>query len=69
MNERLLTINEVASLWQRNPQMIRRWVLSGLLPARKYGRDWLIREADLDTYREKLLDRKVGRPRKDADNE
>ena len=41
---------------------VRQLVLAGKLPAEKFGRDLMIREADL-----KLVEgRTVGRPRKDA---
>jgi excisionase family DNA binding protein len=41
---------------------IRTMIGSGLLPAQKVGRDWLIDEADLEAFAK--IERKPGRPRK-----
>jgi len=43
-----------------NDSRIRQLILAGRLPARKIGRDWLIKERDL----KKVENRRVGRPRK-----
>jgi excisionase family DNA binding protein len=44
-----------------NDSRVRQLILSGRLPAKKIGRDWIIREKDL----EKVINRKPGRPRKE----
>jgi len=46
----LLTVAEVAALAQHPPQTVTRWIREGRLPARRYGRKWLIRRADWDEF-------------------
>lgn len=60
--ERLLTTKEAAEILSVTPPRIRQLVLSGQLPAAKFGRDLVIKESDLN----KLSLRKPGRPRKAA---
>ena len=47
MNERLTT-KEAAQVKNVTPRAIRKWIKQGRLPARKYGRDWLIWRQDLE---------------------
>ncbi|XAS66548.1 helix-turn-helix domain-containing protein [Micrococcaceae bacterium Sec5.7] len=42
---------EAAGLLQCTERSVRRACVAGKLPARKVGRQWLISEEDLDTYR------------------
>jgi len=46
----LLTVAEVAALAQHLPQTVTRWIREGRLPARRYGRKWLISRADWDEF-------------------
>lgn len=45
--ERLLTTLEAAYEIDRSPQQVGLLIMQGRLPARKRGRDWLIKESDL----------------------
>lgn len=45
--ERLLTTIEAAQEIDRSPQQVGLLIMQGRLPARKRGRDWLIKESDL----------------------
>lgn len=45
--ERLLTTIEAAQEIDRSPQQVSLLIMQGRLPARKRGRDWLIKESDL----------------------
>ena len=57
-----LTTKEAAARLGVSPARVRQLVLSGDLPAEKFGRDLMIKESDL-----KLVeDRPMGRPRKQA---
>jgi excisionase family DNA binding protein len=45
----LLTVKEVAGRLKLNPQTVRRWIKRGLLPAARVGgKEWRIRESDLE---------------------
>jgi len=57
-----LTTKEVAERLRVKVRMVQVLIQSGRLPATKFGRDYMIKEADL-----KLVeDRKVGRPKKSS---
>ena len=56
----LLTTTQAADILGVKQARVRQLILAGRLPARKHGRDWIIRERDLEFVRV----RKVGRPRK-----
>jgi excisionase family DNA binding protein len=57
-----LTTKEVAEKLGVKVRMVQVLIQSGRLPATKFGRDYMIREADL-----KLVEnRKVGRPKKSS---
>lgn len=60
----ILTTREAAEKLGVSPARVRQLVLAGDLPAEKFGRDLMIKEADL-----KLVeDRPVGRPPKPKSN-
>jgi excisionase family DNA binding protein len=48
----LYTTAEVAELLRVHQRTIQQWVHTGMLPARRYGRVWRIRQADLATFGE-----------------
>ncbi len=56
----LLTTTQAADILKVKQARVRQLILAGRLPAKKHGRDWIIRERDLEPVRI----RKVGRPRK-----
>jgi excisionase family DNA binding protein len=57
-----LTTKEAAQKLGITPRRVVALVTAGRLPAQKFGRDYMIKEADL-----KLVeDRRVGRPKKEA---
>ena len=56
----LLTTTQAADILGVKQARVRQLILAGRLPAKKHGRDWIIRERDLELVRV----RKVGRPRK-----
>jgi len=58
---KILTTKEAARKLNVNSSRVRQLILSGRLPAQKFGRDWLINEKDLA----KVADRKSGRPKKE----
>jgi len=56
-----ISTKRAAEILGVNDSRVRQLILGGRLPAKKIGRDWIIREKDL----EKVTDRKPGRPRKE----
>jgi excisionase family DNA binding protein len=56
-----LTTKEAAQKLGITPRRVVALVTAGRLPAQKFGRDYMIREADLKL----VQDRKVGRPKKE----
>lgn len=56
----LINTQTAAKVLGINNSRVRQLILAGRLPAKKIGRDWIIREKDL----EKVIVRKPGRPRK-----
>jgi len=56
----LLTTTEAADILDVKQARVRQLILAGRLPAKKHGRDWVIRERDLEL----VSVRKVGRPPK-----
>ena len=58
---KILTTKQAAKALGINDSRVRQLILSGRLPAQKFGRDWIIKEKDL----KKVADRKPGRPRKE----
>lgn len=57
---RLLTIAEAAKSLSLSVPMVRRYCAEGRLPATKIGRDWAIRQRDVESF--KLIMRQRGRP-------
>ena len=57
---KILNTKQAAKILKVNDSRVRQFILSGRLPAKKVGRDWIILEKDL----EKVADRKHGRPKK-----
>ena len=56
-----LTTKQAAERLKITPRRVQALIEAGRLPAQKFGRDYMIKEADL-----KLVeDRKVGRPKKE----
>ncbi len=50
MDDRLLTVAEVAELLRLNPETVRRWLRQGRLPGTSLGSDrggWRVRESDV----------------------
>ena len=45
-----ITIDEVAELFQVNPETVRRWSISGKIPAAKIGDVWRYRRSDLESF-------------------
>ena len=56
---KLLTTTEVAEELFISIRRVQALIKAGRLPAKKVGRDWLIKKADLDL----VADRSPGRPR------
>lgn len=57
VGESLLTVSEVASLMRVSNMTVYRLIKSRQLPALKVGKNYRIRESDMETY---LMDRTVG---------
>ena len=45
-----LTVEQVAARLDRHPDLVRRWIRAGGLPAYKIGTYWFVRARDLDTF-------------------
>ncbi len=56
-----ITTKQAAKILGINDSRVRQLILAGRLPAKKFGRDWLINEKDLA----KVANRKPGRPKKE----
>lgn len=65
MGERLLTTNEAAVELNVTAIRVRALIRDGRISAVKFGRDYVIKEKDLDIVRE----RKPGRPKKGESNQ
>lgn len=61
---KLLNTTQVSKILGVNKSRVRQFIAAGRLPARKIGRDWLVKEEDLELVRH----RKIGRPRKRSAN-
>lgn len=48
--ERLLTIPDVADLYQVSEKTVRRWIEARDLPAAKLGSQWRVRPRDLEIF-------------------
>lgn len=62
MSDKLLTTNQAAQELKVTSIRVRAMIRDGKLKAEKMGRDYLIKESDLELVK----DRKPGRPAKDA---
>ena len=60
MSDKTLTTPEAAERLNVSAERVRQLIKAGRLPAQQFGRDYLIREADLAL----VADRKPGRPKK-----
>jgi len=58
---KILTTKQAAKALRVNDSRVRQLILSGRLPAIKFGRDWIIQKKDL----KKVENRKPGRPKKE----
>jgi excisionase family DNA binding protein len=47
MTEPLYTPKEIAAMYRKKPSTIRKWIRTGILPALRIGRSYLINEADV----------------------
>ena len=45
-----LTPDTVAERLHRNPELVRRWIREGRLPAEKVGRSWAVSERELERF-------------------
>jgi len=62
-DERLLTLTDAGEMLDREASGLRRAVLSGDLPATKYGKTWLVKESDLLKWHQANPRSNAGRPR------
>jgi excisionase family DNA binding protein len=60
---KLLGTKEASERLAVSQQRVQALIKIGKLPAEKVGRDWLIKEADL----ERVRNRQIGRPKKKAE--
>jgi excisionase family DNA binding protein len=60
----LLTVTEASAKKKVNPSRIRALILEGKLEAEKFGKTWLIKEADLEKL---VIYGKAGRPKKEKE--
>lgn len=54
MDERLLTLKEVAEILRLHPRAVVEYVRRGELIGRRSGRSWRFLPADIDAFREEL---------------
>ncbi len=47
-----LTVHQVAARLDRHPDLVRRWIRTGALPAYKIGTYWFVRETALAAFTE-----------------
>ncbi len=59
-----ITTSQAAEKLGISQRRVQALITSGRLPAQKIGRDWLIRESDLEVVRERKTGYPKGRPRK-----
>lgn len=50
MDERLLTTSQIADKLQVTEKTVTRWLLAGSLKGYKVGRQWRVREDDLEAF-------------------
>mgnify|MGYP001016388763 CR=1 FL=1 len=61
----MITTAEAAAMLGLSRWAVLAFIRDGKLPAQKFGRDWMIAEADLESVK---VRRPVGRPRKEENN-
>lgn len=54
------TVAEAANVLNVTERRVRQFIEESQLPARKFGRDWMIEDADLETFASR--ERRTGRP-------
>jgi excisionase family DNA binding protein len=59
--EDLLGVRETAAEYGLSPDMLRRWIRRGVLPAQRIGATYVLRRQDVDAFKDRGLPR-VGRP-------
>lgn len=52
MDDKLLTLNEVAEYLRVSKLTVWRYIKAGKLPAYKFGRDWRIKEVEFEKFME-----------------
>lgn len=60
----LLTVADAASVLKVSPRQVRNIIADGLLPAKKIGRDFVVKRSDLASVPDRKPGPKPGRPRK-----
>ena len=63
----MLTTNEAASTLGITLRMVQAHITSGQIKAQKIGRDWLISDEEMERFQRER--RKVGRPKREKDDE
>lgn len=53
VRRRLMPLSEVASLLNRSPRSVRRWIASGLLPGHRIGGQLMVKPEDLAAFIER----------------
>jgi excisionase family DNA binding protein len=56
----LLTVEQAAATLQLRPKTLKGWLRAGKLTGCKIGRQWRVREVDLDTFIQASLMGRVG---------
>ncbi len=56
--ERELTLVEVAASLRVSEDTARKLVINGEIPGRKQGRQWRVREVDVEAYKKRLRQKK-----------
>ena len=59
----MLTIADAAARLGIDPSRVRRLIREGRIPARRFGRAWVIAEADLNAYQPRPQGRPGHRPK------
>lgn len=49
-NEKYYTIDEVAELFRVVYMTVYRWIRSGRLPAYKFGKQYMVKQSDIDEF-------------------
>lgn len=62
-----MTLAAAGQLLGLSTDTLRTQIRRGVLPATKVGRDWLVTQRDLDTYRNRSLGKRGRRPKAQRD--